>query len=66
MAKCGYACINCGLCKGKAPKSFLLSRCIVCGTDNEQGTAVCKTCGNSLILTPGTTNTAGKKLPDVF
>lgn len=64
MAKCGYACINCGLCKGKAPKPILVPKCIVCGTDNEQGSTLCISCGNSLILTPGITNTAGKRLHD--
>ncbi len=60
MAKCGYACINCGLCKGKLPKPILVPLCLGCGHENPLGTECCEQCGASLKLIPGVTNTANR------
>lgn len=60
MSKCGYACINCGKCRGVLPKPILVPKCLECGYDNELGSATCEKCGASLELRPGITNTVGK------
>ncbi|MGI6033800.1 MAG: hypothetical protein ACOX69_10320 [Coriobacteriales bacterium] len=60
MPTCGYACINCGRCKGRAPKPIYVPVCIYCGHTNPFGSKTCEACGKSLKLIPGTTNTANK------
>lgn len=60
MSKCGYACMNCGKCRGILPKPILVPRCVACGYDNPRGSATCAACGASLELRPGITNTIGK------
>ena len=60
MSKCGYACINCGKCRGVLPKPILVPKCLECGHDNELGSETCEKCGASLVLRPGITNTVGK------
>ena len=73
MSKCGYACINCGRCRGILPKPILVPRCVACGHENPRGSAVCAACGAdvppgvpacgaSLELRPGVTNTIGKNV----
>lgn len=62
MSKCGYACMNCGSCRGVLPKPIFVPRCIECGYDNPFGSEVCEKCGASLMLKPGVTNTVGKRL----
>ena len=59
MSKCGYACINCGRCRGILPKPILVPRCVACGHENPRGSAVCAA---SLELRPGVTNTIGKNV----
>lgn len=49
---CGYACINCGMCKGEKREMQLL-RCIFCGHENEQEAARCDGCGKPLPRKPG-------------
>ncbi|MCI2242528.1 zinc-ribbon domain-containing protein [Adlercreutzia faecimuris] len=60
MSKCGYACMNCGQCRGVLPKPILVPRCVACGHENPRGSRACEACGASLELRPGVTNTIGK------
>lgn len=63
MSSCGYACINCGRCKGRLPKPILVPRCMACGYENPLGSVICAKCGASLELKPGVSNlNAGKPL----
>lgn len=55
MGRCHY-CINCGLCRGEAPKPILVPLCIHCGHNNPLGSETCEECGGSLLLEPGKTN----------
>ena len=57
MGRCHY-CINCGLCRGEKPKAILVLVCIRCGHKNPLGSKTCESCGESLELQPGVTNTA--------
>ena len=57
MPTCGYACVNCGRCKGRLPKPILVTRCVACAHENPRGSEVCEACGASLLLRPGITNT---------
>lgn len=59
MPTCGYACINCGRCKGRMPKPILVPLCPFCGYDNPFGSETCEKCGGSLELQPGVTNLVG-------
>jgi hypothetical protein len=59
MSKCGYACINCGLCRGEIKDPILVTKCLQCGFENERGSKICAKCGASLSLQAGITNTAG-------
>lgn len=63
MPSCGYACINCGRCKGRLPKPILVPLCPACGHDNPFGSETCEACGGSLELRPGITNLAGSHMP---
>ena len=60
MSKCGYACMNCGKCRGILPKPIFVPKCIACGHENPFGSERCEACGASLELKPGITNTVGK------
>ena len=62
MPTWGYACINCGRCKGRLPKPILVPRCVACEHENPFGSEVCEACGASLELRTGVTNTAGRPL----
>lgn len=49
---CGYACINCGRCKGIV-KPLQPYHCFFCKTDNVEGATFCSNCGKALPVKPG-------------
>lgn len=65
MGRCHY-CINCGLCRGEAPKPFLVPVCIYCGHKNPFGSTICEACSASLELRPGVTNIASCNAVSAF
>lgn len=59
MSRCGYACINCGSCRGEIPRPIYVTMCVYCGFKNSEGSLRCERCGASLRLQSGVTNTSG-------
>lgn len=50
---CGYACVNCGRCRGEAPKyatplKDVPGYCVACETLNRPTARVCANCGEPL------------------
>lgn len=53
VVMCGYACTNCGRCRGEAPKFVVAQNdipgyCSECGELNRPSATVCKRCGATL------------------
>lgn len=50
---CGYACVNCGRCRGEEPKyvtplKSVPGYCVACETLNRPTATICASCGGSL------------------
>ena len=56
---CGYACVNCGKCKGVARPLRCEGICPACGTVNDEGAATCAVCGMPIPPRPGRRRSAG-------
>ena len=50
---CGYACINCGKCKGEVKNPLGPGPCTFCGAQNDPASARCSACGKRLLPMPG-------------
>ncbi|GAA6488398.1 hypothetical protein K270103H11_09650 [Gordonibacter urolithinfaciens] len=50
---CGYACVNCGKCKGKARPLMKPGECPVCHATNPLGSRRCTKCGSPLAPAAG-------------
>ena len=46
-------CIGCGKCEGEVRPPLPAGLCPMCGTENEDGAAVCEGCGAPLPKPPG-------------
>jgi hypothetical protein len=51
---CGYACINCGKCKGEVRKPLAPGYCPACKRQNDAAADVCEQCGMRIPIRPGT------------
>lgn len=50
---CGYACINCGRCKGESRFTIAVGLCGFCGERNDPHAMRCASCGKRLTPPPG-------------
>ena len=50
---CGYACINCGKCKGEIRKPMAAGYCPFCKHLNDSYATICDRCGMRVPIRPG-------------
>ena len=58
---CGYACVNCGKCKGQVRPLRCEGVCPACGTANSADALVCAVCGMPVPPRPGRRFAAGSE-----